>query len=81
MAGPTKDADELVAAYAGQAVVCLAGADRVYADWGLAAAEALRGAGASYVVIAGKPVDYADDSCAMGVDALAFLTRIREALA
>ena len=43
-------------------------------------AEALRGAGAAYVIIAGKPVDYTDDSAAMGVDALAFLHRVREKL-
>ena len=35
----------------------------------------------THVIIAGKPTDYADDSCAMGVDALAFLTRTREELA
>ena len=33
------------------------------------------------MIIAGKPADYADDSCAMGVDALDFLTRTREKLA
>jgi methylmalonyl-CoA mutase len=80
VAGPTKDADELVAAYDGQRVVCLAGADATYAEWGPAASEALRAAGASYVIVAGKPADHADDSCAMGVDALAFLTRVREQL-
>lgn len=81
VAGPTTGPDDLVAAYAGQRVVCLAGADAAYAEWGGAAAEALRAAGASYVVIAGKPTDFSDDSCAMGVDALAFLTRVREQLA
>ncbi|MEI5672097.1 MULTISPECIES: methylmalonyl-CoA mutase family protein [unclassified Nocardioides] len=81
VAGPTKDADELVAAYDGQRVVCLAGPDGAYAAWGPAAAEALRAAGASYVIVAGKPIDGTDDSCAMGVDALAFLTRVREHLA
>jgi methylmalonyl-CoA mutase len=81
VAGPTKDTDELVAAYDGQAVVCLAGADATYAEWGEQAATALRDAGASHVVVAGKPADFADDSCAMGVDALAFLTRTREKLA
>ena len=35
----------------------------------------------THVIIAGKPVDYADDSCAMGIDALDFLTRTREKLA
>jgi methylmalonyl-CoA mutase len=81
VAGATKGADDLVAAYAGQQVVCLAGSDAAYAEWGQAAAEALRSAGASYVVVAGKPMEGTDDSCAMGVDALAFLTRIREQLA
>ncbi|HTW18466.1 MAG TPA: methylmalonyl-CoA mutase family protein [Nocardioides sp.] len=81
VAGATKGADDLVAAYAGQQVVCLAGSDAAYAEWGQAAAEALRSAGASYVVVAGKPMEGTDDSCATGVDALAFLTRIREQLA
>jgi methylmalonyl-CoA mutase len=81
VAGPTSGPDDLVAAYAGQKVVCLAGSDPVYEEWGAAAAAALREAGATRVVIAGKPVDYSDESCAMGVDALAFLTRTREALA
>ena len=69
-----------MAAYDGQPVVCLAGSDQAYAEWGEAAASALRAAGATHVVIAGKPVDYADASCAMGVDALAFLTSTREKL-
>lgn len=80
VAGATTGTDDLVAAYAGQSVVCLAGADPTYDEWGAAAAAALRDAGATRVVVAGKPVEYADDSCAMGVDALAFLTRTREAL-
>jgi methylmalonyl-CoA mutase len=33
------------------------------------------------VIIAGKPIDGVDDSCAVGLDALAFLTRTREGLA
>jgi methylmalonyl-CoA mutase len=32
------------------------------------------------VIIAGRSTEWTDDSCAMGVDALAFLTRTREAL-
>ena len=80
VAGPTSGPDDLLAAYAGQRVVCLAGSDPTYSEWGEAAAAALREAGAARVLIAGKPVEYADDSCAMGVDALAFLTRTREAL-
>jgi methylmalonyl-CoA mutase len=85
LAGPTESADDLVAAYDGQRVVCLAGSDGAYDAWGREAAAALRDAGASWVVIAGKPTgplaDLVDDSCAMGVDALAFLTRTREKLA
>lgn len=73
-----------VAEHDGQNVVCLAGTDQAYAEEGAAAVEALRSAGATYVVLAGKPgestVADVDDSCAMGVDALAFLTRIREEL-
>jgi methylmalonyl-CoA mutase len=81
IAGATSGVEDLVAAYDGQAVVCLAGSDPTYAEWGEAAATALREAGATRVVVAGKPADHADDSCALGVDALAFLTRTREALA
>jgi methylmalonyl-CoA mutase len=87
VAGPTSGVDELVATYrssAGQpAVVCLAGTDAAYAEWGAAAIEALRAAGAQHVIIAGRPdaVDAeVDDAAAMGVDALAFLTATREKL-
>jgi methylmalonyl-CoA mutase len=80
VAGPTQGADELVAAYDGQAVVCLAGSDASYAEWGADAVAALRAAGAGWVIVAGKPRDDADDSAAVGVDALAFLTRTREKL-
>ncbi len=55
VAGPTADADELVAAYDGQPVVCLAGSDQAYEEWGEAAASALRAAGARHVIIAGRP--------------------------
>jgi methylmalonyl-CoA mutase len=83
VAGATDGPDALVSAYQGQKVVCLAGTDKAYAEWGAAAVEALRAAGATYVVLAGKPggstiaEDLVDDSAAMGLDALAFLTRIR----
>ena len=72
--------DDLVAAYDGQRVVCLAGTDAAYAEWGEAAAHALREAGAARVIVAGKAADWADDSCALGVDAVDFLTRTREEL-
>ncbi len=80
VAGATDGVEALLAAYDGQPVVCLAGADSTYAAWGEQAATALREAGATRVVIAGKDHDYTDDACAMGVDALAFLTRTRGAL-
>lgn len=81
VAGPTDGVESVLAAYDGEKVVCLAGPDAAYADWGTALATALREAGATHVIIAGKLIDGADDSCAMGVDALAFLARTREALA
>ncbi len=81
VAGPTAGVEDLVAAYAGQPVVCLAGTDAAYEEWGAAAAAALREAGATRVIVAGKAADFTDDSAAMGVDALAFLDRTREALA
>jgi methylmalonyl-CoA mutase len=80
VAGATEDAGDLVAAYSGQRVVCLAGSDPTYTEWGRDAADRLRQAGATHVIIAGKPTDYTDDACAMGVDALDFLTRTREHL-
>lgn len=81
-AGATDGVDALVAAYDGQAVVCLAGADPTYAERGSDAIAALRAAGATHVIIAGKPGDLdVDDSCAMGINALEFLTRTREKLA
>ncbi|KQV65004.1 methylmalonyl-CoA mutase [Nocardioides sp. Root122] len=83
-AGATTDVASVTAAYSGQRVVCLAGTDAAYAEWGADLVAALRAAGASYVVLAGKPgektVTDVDDSCAMGVDALGFLGRIREEL-
>jgi methylmalonyl-CoA mutase len=81
VAGATAGVEDLLAAYRGQPVVCLAGTDTAYDEWGAAAAAALREAGASHVIVAGKPADHADDSAAMGVDALAFLNRTREKLA
>ncbi|WP_235531006.1 MULTISPECIES: methylmalonyl-CoA mutase family protein [unclassified Nocardioides] len=81
VAGPTSGVEELLASYDKQGVVCLAGTDDAYAEWGSAAAAALREAGAVHVIIAGKATDWADDSAAMGVDALAFLNRTREKLA
>lgn len=85
--GRLDDVEAVVKAYTGpdggQPVVCLTGNDKAYAEWGAALAEALRAAGATHVILAGKPVDgvVVDDSCAMGLDALDFLNRTREKLA
>ena len=59
----------------------MAGTDAAYDEWGADLAGQLRTAGAGRVIVAGKPRDWADDSCALGVDALAFLHRTRGALA
>jgi len=81
-AGPTAGVAEVLAAYDGQAVACLAGPDPAYAEWGAALVAALREAGASWVVVAGRPGDLGvDDAAATGVDALTFLTTTREKLA
>ena len=81
VAGPTETADDLVAAYDGQQVVFLAGSEGAYEAWADEAITALREAGAGWVVIAGRNRDGVDDSAAMGVDALEFVTRTRERLA
>jgi methylmalonyl-CoA mutase len=86
-AGATDGAEAVLRAYSGQPVVCLAGTDAAYAEWGADLVAALREAGAQHVILAGKPgertvpPDLVDDSCAMGLDALAFLTTTREKLA
>ena len=80
-AGATEGVDDVLAAYDGQPVVCLAGADPTYAEWGADLVAALRGAGARHVILAGRPGDLeVDDSCVVGVDALDFLSRTREQL-
>jgi methylmalonyl-CoA mutase len=67
--------------------VCLCGTDPAYQEWGADAIAALRGDGATWVILAGKPgdrtvhADLVDDSAAMGLDALSFLNRTREKLA
>ena len=90
-AGATSSVEDLVKAYRAadpqSPVVCLAGSDASYAEIGAEAAAELREAGATYVVLAGKPgdktvpEDVVDDSAAIGIDALAFLRRVREELA
>ena len=84
-AGATADVAEVLATYDAQPVVCLAGPDAAYTEWGAELVAALREAGARWVILAGKPTAIpgasVDDACAMGVDALDFLTRTREQLA
>lgn len=79
--GATSDIASLIEQSDGQPVVCLAGTDAAYDEWGAEAAAALRAHGARHVLVAGQPRDWADDAAAIGVDALAFLNRTREALA
>jgi methylmalonyl-CoA mutase len=79
--GAHDDVAAVLAHYSGEPVVCLAGADPAYAEWGTDLAHALREAGARWIVVAGKLLDGADDNCATGIDALDFLTRTREKLA
>jgi methylmalonyl-CoA mutase len=86
-AGATDGVDAVLAAYreaGAPGVVCLTGPDPLYAEWGADLVAALRDAGARHVVVAGKPDTVAadvDDSCAAGLDALAFLRRTREEVA
>ncbi len=81
-AGRHDDVEAVLADLDGHEVVVLAGHDRDYAAWGAELVQALRGAGARWVVLAGKPVEgvEVDDHCAVGVDALDFLRRTREQL-
>lgn len=80
VAGPTDGVESLIEKNDGRPVVCLAGTDAAYDEWGAEAAAALRDAGAGWVVVAGRPRDWADDSCGVGVNALDFLRRTREQL-
>jgi methylmalonyl-CoA mutase len=84
-AGMTANPEDVVQAYAEAGepdVVMLAGPDEHYADWGAATIAALRDAGALRVLVAGQPAGLdVDGSAASGVDALAFLRRVREVLA
>lgn len=83
VAGPTEGVDDVLTAYgeAGQpAIVCLVGNDKAYEAWGADLVTALREAGATYVIVAGKADIGADTNAAAGLDALAFLRMIRQEL-
>lgn len=83
--GPVSGVGEVLAAYAGERVVVLSGDDASYAEQGAAVAGALRAAGVGRVVAVDAPTasagGWADDTCSEGGDAVAFLRRVREALA
>ena len=80
-AGATEGVDDVLKAYDGAPVVCLTGNDKAYEQWGAELIAALRGAGAQWVILAGKPKSLeVDDSAAVGVDALDFLHTTREKL-
>ncbi|MDQ6935472.1 MAG: methylmalonyl-CoA mutase family protein [Actinomycetota bacterium] len=87
LAGPSDGVDAVVSAYRAQQgelpVVCLAGTDTAYAEWGAELVSALRESGVRWVILAGRPVKGldADDDCSVGVNAVRFLTRTREQLA
>ena len=82
--GPSEGVDDVVAAWREQGespVAVLCGPDPIYAEWGAPLVTALKEAGCAYVVVAGKPRDLAvDDHCAVGIDAVAFLDRVRTQL-
>ncbi|KHL18060.1 UNVERIFIED_CONTAM: methylmalonyl-CoA mutase [Mumia flava] len=82
-AGPTSSTVDVLDSYDGSPVVCLAGTDAAYAEWGADLIMGLRAAGARWVILAGKPVAglEVDATAAMGVDALAFLHETRAHLA
>lgn len=84
--GATANVDEILAAYrqaGAPQVVCLVGSQSAYAESGAATVAALREAGAAWVILAGNAPDgvEVDATCAMGINALEFLTSVREKLA
>jgi len=85
-AGATASVPDVVAAFAetGSPVACLAGSDKAYAESGVDVVEALRTAGATWVVLAGRPkgplADLVDDQVAVGDDVVEFLRRTRTQL-
>jgi methylmalonyl-CoA mutase len=83
VAGPTEGVDDVIAAYSeagGPAIVCLVGNDKAYEAWGAELVMALREAGATHVVVAGRADIGADATASVGLDALAFLRETREKL-
>lgn len=84
--GPHDNVAAVLADHDGEPVACLAGRDEDYAAWGPELVAALREAGVRHVVVAGRPEAggralSVDDHAAIGTDAVAFLTRLKEELA
>ena len=82
-AGRTSGVADVLAAFreTKTPVVCLTGSDSAYAEIGIDMVNALRGAGAGRVLIAGRPkgelADLVDDQVAVGDDVVDFLRRTR----
>ncbi|RRO18349.1 methylmalonyl-CoA mutase [Saccharopolyspora rhizosphaerae] len=81
-AGATDSTDAVLAAYTGAPVVCLCSSDAVYAERAAETAKALRQAGATTVLLAGKPSDHADvdGHVHAGCDALSVLDAVHAEL-
>ncbi|WP_395728794.1 methylmalonyl-CoA mutase family protein [Nakamurella sp.] len=83
-AGRTESVHDVVASYDGERVVLVVGADARYAEWGADVINGLRAAGATRIVLAGRPVpavaELIDDHIAVGQDVVEFLRRVRDAL-
>jgi methylmalonyl-CoA mutase len=71
---PIAKADDAAAAFkaSGAAIVCLCAADAAYAEFGAAAASALKAAGAQRLYLAGRPKDLEAALTAAGVDSFIF---------
>jgi methylmalonyl-CoA mutase len=74
----------VVAAYAAERVVLVAGTVAAYDEWGADVITGLRAEGAARVVLAGRPVpavaQLIDDHIAAGQDVVEFLGRLRAPL-
>lgn len=86
-AGPTESVEDVVAQWneqrqqSGTTVACLCGPDEAYRQWGAQLIAALREAGATRILIAGRTEELdVDDAVHMGADVLAFLHRTRHEL-
>ncbi|MEO6956908.1 MAG: methylmalonyl-CoA mutase family protein [Antricoccus sp.] len=85
--GTPQSAPEVLAEHyreSGAGAACIVGSDPGYRDSGPALIAALRKAGATHIIVAGKPIaevaDLVDDHLAAGADILAFARQTRVAL-